>query len=1184
MIVALRRHFPIASPPKTKSRFGRRLEVEALEARLVFNHGLMVTAPGILEPDSGSSSSNLVISAAPTGVFPQFTLVDPQGSGYFGAQVVPLSTGNIVVTDSTGNGGAAYLFNGRTGALISALTGLGDGPTATALTNGNYVVDSPEWKGGMGAVTWGSGTTGVSGTPSAANSLIGSTPFDYVGGPGGTGGVTALPNGNYVVDSPDWGSDGLQSYGLGAVTWGNGATGTSGVVSAANSLVGATQLDHVGKTAGIGSGVTALTNGNYVVDSPYWGSVISDGTGPGAVTWGNGAIGTSGVVSASNSLVGTTVSNASGGGDLVGSGGVKALTNGNYVVDSEEWNGNEGAVTWGNGASGISGVVSATNSLVGSNAYPSSSAADLVGSGGITALTNGNYVVDSPNWAVDSSNPMVGAVTWGNGATGIAGPVSTANSLVGSNPDDQIGGVDNQFIGVVGGTGVTALSNGNYVVNSPDWGVTLSENAGGGAVPLGAVTWESGTAPAVGKVSAANSLIGYDPGVSATQVGGGGEAGNGGVTALTNGNYLVTSWEWSDGEGAVTWGNGTTGITGTISAANSLVGSFLGDHIGGGVIGGGDTGGGEGGVIALSNGNYVVNSPNWLKQTGAVTWVNGTTGLSGTVSADNSLVGDAPGDEIGGSGGGNVTALTNGNYVVLSPAKGTATWGNGTTGIKGTLSSVNSLGGTAADPSIGVGEVSPLPNGNYVVVVNSGDNGNGLQASDTWVDGTTGATLDGQNTIDAQNSLMGVAGAIPLLGGSEFVATDAFAGLVRIGFTDPNLLTAGFAQGQTIAVTPDFVTRTLNAGTNIALQVSGDLTVSSPIVETPAGTAGSLTLQAGNHLSLQAPIDTASGNLSLEGPLAIAIDGTNPGDGVAAGSYTQVSDTGPIHLTNASLSLTHNTATAAGTTFIILQSAVGISGTFQGLGEGATVVAPDGTQFTISYQGDGGKEVVLTQLSGPSVTGTTTTLATSATSVGSGQSVTFTATVTPGQGTLDGGTVDFRDGPTDLGSAPVGAGGVATFATALPVGTHSITAVYSGDPSFLGSTSAAVGVTVALKPPPPPPPIRGDVTALADVTLTSASTSKKGKSGGFLQTLTIRNTGEQSLEGPFDIVLRGLKSSVKVRGAVGSVGPRKHRSPVVVLHVSGGMLQPGHTASLALQFTGKPNQFTVSVYANAPPR
>ena len=74
----------------------------------------------------------------------------------------------------------------------------------TALSNGNYVVSSPDWTNGAaadaGAVTWGSGTAGVSGAVSATNSLVGSTANDCVG----DGGVTALSNGNYVVSSPAW--------------------------------------------------------------------------------------------------------------------------------------------------------------------------------------------------------------------------------------------------------------------------------------------------------------------------------------------------------------------------------------------------------------------------------------------------------------------------------------------------------------------------------------------------------------------------------------------------------------------------------------------------------------------------------------------------------------------------------------------------------------------------------------------------------------------------------------------------------------------------------------------------------------------------------------------------------------------------------------------------------------------
>jgi hypothetical protein len=83
-----------------------------------------------------------------------------------------------------------------------------------------------------------------------------------------------------------------------------------------------------------------------------------------------------------------------------------------------------------------------------------------------------------------------------------------------------------------------------------------------------------------------------------------------------------------------------------------------------------------------------------------------------------------------------------------------------------------------------------------------------------------------------------------------------------------------------------------------------------------------------------------------------------------------------------------------------------------------------------------------------------------------GQSVTLTATVAAGSGATGTptGTVTFNNGTTALGTATLSAG-TATFSTAsLPAGTYSITAVYSGDSAFAGSTSAAVTLTVNAAP------------------------------------------------------------------------------------------------------------------------
>src|SRR5262249_21300644 len=78
---------------------------------------------------------------------------------------------------------------------------------------------------------------------------------------------------------------------------------------------------------------------------------------------------------------------------------------------------------------------------------------------------------------------------------------------------------------------------------------------------------------------------------------------------------------------------------------------------------------------------------------------------------------------------------------------------------------------------------------------------------------------------------------------------------------------------------------------------------------------------------------------------------------------------------------------------------------------------------------------------------TTTTLASSAQSIPSGQPLTFTATVA-GAGGTPTGSVSFYESTTLLGTATVNASGVATFTYTLSAGTHTLTATYSGDATF----------------------------------------------------------------------------------------------------------------------------------------
>lgn len=821
--------------------------------------GTAQTASLLLDPmnitiQTISGSANVLTIANPNATV---------GDG-FGTSVTELSNGNLVVVSGgasvggVSGAGRVYLYS-PTGSLISSISGStasdGIGSTGvTALTNDNFVFRSNSWDGvggtNLGAVTFGNGSTGFIGSVvGSGNSLVGSTANDQVGSTG----VVALTNGNYVVASRLWNNGGSMA-GAGAVTWGDGSIGTVGAVSASNSLVGSTANDFVGNGNPTmeSLGVFALTNGHYVVTSPYWnGGGLNDN---GAVTWGNGLGGTVGSLSSSNSLVGGRT------GDNVGKAGVIPLTNGNYVVRSPSWSNGTfvevGAATWGNGSTNgprLTGTVDASNSLVGS------SQGDQVG-GNVTALTNGNYVVWAPSWGGSD----LGAVTWGHGGTGTAGVVSSSNSLVGSNLNDQ-----------VGLNGVTALSNGHYVVSSPMW------SSSGTMTYEGAVTWGDGSASGprlTGAVSAANSLVG-------SRVND--RVGEGQVLALKhdgssspdNGHYVVISPRWSNGTaavGAVTWRDGSAAQNDVVSASNSLLGSTVSDFS-------------NATLTALTNGHYVLSAPFWnngsVANAGAVLWGNGSTGLVGTISASNALVGSQTNDNVGMMG---AMALSNGHYVVSSPfwdngsagGAGAATWGNGSTNgprLTGVVSASNSLVGSSANDAVGM-VISQV--GNAYVVRSpfwTHPSGNlGAAGAMTWADASTGIT----GAVSASNSMVGTRAA-QRIGSSVFdlpvngwLAQGDFNGgtggqvLIFKGMTSGSgaaVSSATFsnsASGDT-TITPTDLRTLLDAGTAVTLQANSDITLASAlVVNNASGNGGNLTLLAGRDININSQLVTDNGNFT----------------------------------------------------------------------------------------------------------------------------------------------------------------------------------------------------------------------------------------------------------------------------------------------------------------------------------
>ncbi len=555
-------------------------------------------------------------------------------------------------------------------------------------------------------------------------------------GPSGSGRfgqqVLALPNGNFVVTNPGFDNGALLD--VGAVHL------YSPAAVLISTLTGSSFEDAVGS-----EGVVLLGNGSFVVVSSRWDNPATAEPDVGAVTWINATTGLSGAVSASNSLIGANAS------DDVGRRGVVALSTGHYVVNSPDWDSataiDVGAVTWADGDTGIVGEVTAINSLVGVTAF------DRLGDEDLVLLNNGNYVVRGRGCDIGAITDA-GAVIWGDGELGVRGPVSASNALVGSSSDDGIGNDQR-------GVGVYPLDNGNYVVTSPGW-----DNA---AVPdAGAATWCDGGIGCSGTVTTANSLFGT---VAGHQVG------NFGVTALRNGNYVISSSEWSDGsqqqQGAATWANGSSGSIGPVSAGNSLIGASESDRVGSG-------------VVALSNGHFVVATYEWdnagIANVGAVTWGDGGIGITGVVSASNSLIGSNAFDQVGSS----VTALSNGHYVVASPLwdgagivdAGAATFALGTGATAALVSTANSLFGTSTSDRVAGTGITALDNGHYVVSSFDWDNaGIADIGAATWVNGNTGLI----GAVTPANSLMGAVpgdqigfGGIKALSSGDYVVTSLF--------------------------------------------------------------------------------------------------------------------------------------------------------------------------------------------------------------------------------------------------------------------------------------------------------------------------------------------------------------------------------------------------------------------------
>lgn len=570
-------------------------------------------------PLSGSGTA----FAAPSGTGVSYVERPPTAGDGFGEQMVALATGNVVVTDpsdATAVGavrGGVHLFDGATGERISSNYGL-LGVRVFALPDGSYVVtgvlsSDPQ----RSVVARCDGRVGCPAVLDASTSWV-APGFSPAGAH-----VVPLAAGGWVMTIPEW-REGGQPVGASIACPAPGWC--SGTRSAANFLAGGP----VGSGAGMRA--VATPDGGYVVAMPWW----RDGVAPPATQLGAvvrcPSSGCAGVVSRSNAVFGTPVNG------LVGE-DVEVLGNGAIVIGSLGRSAYCAPMAPCVGAIDTMadqvqvGTVSVDVTPLPNGSYllargqvwcPSSgqcASQGRVWPGSVPrayVLTDGNYVLAG----LSASNNWI--VQWCDGAVGCGAP-EPAHSFSWRATD------------------VTPLTGGRFVVSDPTWQAAPGETPGAIVV-----------CPRFGCTSASSADVLRGP--SATS-----QIGSGGVRALPNGGFVVSSPYWTDSPepwlGSVMWcGPGQT-CSGVMTRDRVVPGNSRLNKI-----------------TVLADGSYVVTSPGLSLGTIASRWCPADRPCVGPMTDMNSMLFDR-GNDFGAASDIGVWPISGDTYVVSAAQPITASVG-----------------------------------------------------------------------------------------------------------------------------------------------------------------------------------------------------------------------------------------------------------------------------------------------------------------------------------------------------------------------------------------------------------------------------------------------------------------------------------------------------------------------------
>lgn len=179
------------------------------------------------------------------------------------------------------------------------------------------------------------------------------------------------------------------------------------------------------------------------------------------------------------------------------------------------------------------------------------------------------------------------------------------------------------------------------------------------------------------------------------------------------------------------------------------------------------------------------------------------------------------------------------------------------------------------------------------------------------------------------------------------------------------------------------------------------------------------------------------------------------------------------------------------------------------------------------------------------------TFGSSVSSSESGQQVILTAMIqaaNPGDGSPTV-SVDFMDATTgtDLGTVQVTNGTATLMISTLAVGSHTITAKYSGDNNFSLSLGS---VPLTVNP--------------LSLTVSSSGLVYSRATQLFGGTITLTNTTTAAITGILEVVLTGLPAGVTLANASGTDG---NGNPYILVNLTNGALAAGQSISFTVLFS-----------------